>query len=63
MMFSTVVSLLFAVVCVITAVSLMRGKAGVFSDSRIPIPIIVTSLIFCGVQSDYFTSLALLPFL
>ncbi len=35
MMFSTVVSLLFAVVCVITAVSLMRGKAGVFSDSRI----------------------------
>lgn len=39
MMFSTGVSLLFAVACIITAVSLMRGKAGVFSDSRIPIPI------------------------
>lgn len=53
MMFSTVVSLLFAVACIITAVSLMRGKAGVFCDSRIPRLVIVTALIFCGVQSAY----------
>lgn len=34
-MFSTVVSLLLSIVCIITVGSLMRGKAGVFCYSRL----------------------------
>lgn len=52
-MFSAVVSLVFAVVCIITAASLMRRKRGPLIEVRSSRTVIIIGLVYGGIQSAY----------
>lgn len=60
-MFSAVVSLAFAAVCIASAVSLLRGQGRRLIEARIPRPVMIIGLVYVGAQSAYLGILALIP--